>query len=101
MLTRIKIQAASCILMTSYSVTLTQHSNIFNQFKMVGCKVSLFIAFLAISSKGINNKKIVESLEARIFSGEPVDLGNTYDFLTNDNISYSFTVILIAQVGNE
>ena len=83
-----------------HSVTLTQHSNIFIQLKMVGSKVSLVIVFLGIIIKGVNNKKIVESLEARIFSGERVDLGNTYDFLTNDNISYSFTVILIAQVGN-
>ena len=34
----------------------------------------------------------------RIFNNEVVDLGKTYDFLTNDNISYSFTLILLFQV---
>ena len=34
----------------------------------------------------------------RSFNTEVVDLGKTYDFLTNDNISYSFTLILLFQV---
>ena len=45
---------------------------------------------------GLESKE--ESSEPRLFSGEVIDLGNTYDFLTNDDVSYRFTAILIFQV---
>ena len=59
--------------------------------RMLDCLLIFFLASITATSAG----------EFEIFSGEPVDLGSTYDFLTNDNISYSFTVLLIAQVQGD
>ena len=65
--------------------------------RMLDCLLIFFLASITATSAGEIEKKI----SSRIFSGEPVDLGSTSDFLTNDNISYSFTVLLIAQVQGD
>merc|ERR1719206_255250 len=61
--------------------------------RMLDYLLIFFLASITATFAGEIEKKI----SSRIFSGEPVDLGSTYDFLTNDNISYSFIVLLIAQ----
>ena len=46
-------------------------------------------------------KHVDKSVDPKLFGSEVIDLGATYDFLTNDNNTYQFTAILIFQVRVE
>ena len=46
-------------------------------------------------------EKVEKSVDPKLFGSEVIDLGPTYDFLTNDNNTYQFTAILIFQVKFE
>merc|ERR1719350_1963977 len=65
--------------------------NVNMAFLILGIFSTFFLCSFGLETKD-------ESSEPRLFSGEVIDLGNTYDFLTNDDVSYRFTAILIFQL---
>ena len=69
---------------------------------MVWCSSKIYsVILLGTQILSLNCEKMKFGSEPRLFSNEVVDLETTYDFFTNNNISYRFTLILLFQVKVE
>ena len=63
--------------------------------------VTFFTLLFSIFGFEAVDENFDKSVEPKLFGSEVIDLGATYDFLTNDNNTYRFTAILIFQVSVE
>ena len=61
--------------------------------------LTFFLEIQALSISKENVAKPAEGSEPRTFSSEVVDLGATYDYLTNSDTSYLFLLVLAFQVN--